>query len=132
MPSITGVINEFAHPPWGSLSRELIGTFTSSGNPHVLQRIRGPVNVDAFGITWSVTTVPAQAGRQSRLSTDFEDPFLQLGVRYTDLGGHDFYGQLFNQTVDGQYFLWDQPIPTAVDLWVFPNFGVTMYWLVAL
>jgi hypothetical protein len=132
MSSITGVINEFAHPPWGSLSRELIATLTFAGNNHVLQRVRGPINVDAFGIAWSVTTAPAGAGRQTRLVTNYEDAFMQLGVRYTDLGGHDFYGELFDQHVDGQYFLWNQPIPTAIDVWIFPNFAVTMYWLLAL
>lgn len=132
MPSITTVISEFAHPPWGSLSRELIGTFTAAGNPNILQRVRGPITVDAFGIAWSVTTAPAGAGRRVRLSTDYEDSFMQLGVRYTDLGSHDFYGQLFDQNIDGQYFLWDQPIPTSIDVWVFPNFAVTLYWLVAL
>ncbi len=132
MPLPTGVISEFAHPPWGTLSRSLIGTLTPAGNVHTLQRVRGPINVDAFGITWSVTTAPAAAGRRTRVVTTFEDSFIQLGVRYTDLSGHDFYGQLFDVNQDGQYFMWDQPIPTAIDVWVFPNFAVTMYWLLAL
>src|SRR5215470_12622498 len=123
---ITGVISEFAHPPWGVLSRELIATLVPAGNPHILTRTRGPIAVDAFGIAWSVTTAPAGASRITRLVTQYAHDFIQLGVRYTDLLGHDFYGQLFNQQLDGQYFLWDQPIPTSVDIWVFQNFAVTV------
>jgi hypothetical protein len=128
----TGVISEFAHPPWGVLTQELVGTFTSSGNVHTLTRVRGPINVDAFGISWSVFTAPAAAGRKTRVVTVYEDDFLWLGVRYTNLSGNDFYGQVLEVHEDGLYFLWDQPIPTSIDIWVFPNFAVTMSWLVAL
>jgi hypothetical protein len=83
-------------------------------------------------MAWSVFTAPAAAGRRVRAVTTYQDQFIQLGVRYTDFGGHDFYGEIINAQVDGQYFVFAQPIPTAVDLWVFPNFAVTMFWLVVL
>lgn len=132
MGILTTVINEFAHPPFGALTRELIGTLTSTGNVHHLTRVRGPVNVDAFGIAWDVFSAPAGGGRTNRVVTSYEDTFIQFGVRYTDLSGHDFYGELANIREDGRYFLWAQALPTAVDVWVFPNFAVTMYWLLAL
>lgn len=128
----TGVISEFAHPPWGVLSRSLIGTIGPGPTLQTLQRIRGPINVDAFGIAWSVFTAPAAAGRRTRVVTQYEDTFLQIGVRYTDLGGHDFFGEVIDVNEDGKYFLWAQPIPTAIDCWVFPGFSVTMFWLLAL
>jgi len=127
-----GVIQEFAHPPWGILSRELIGTFGPGPVLASLTRIRGAVNVDAYGLAWSVSTAPAGAGRRVRAVTTYEDQFLQIAVLYTELLGNTFFGEVQNVQIDGQYFMWQQPTPTAVDIWIFPNFSVTLYWLVSL
>lgn len=131
-PPITTIIGEFAHPPWGSLSRELIGTFSFTGSVHVLQRVRGPVTVDAFGLAWGLFTIPAGAGFQKGVVKTYHDRFLQVGVRFTDLGGHDFYGEMLDIDQDGAYHLFDQPLPTAIDIYVFPNYAITLYWLLAL
>lgn len=128
---ITGVISEFAHPPWGQLHRELGSLVGPGPTTAVLKRIRGPINVDAFGMSWSLFTVPSGYGHAVGVVDNYYDMLAQFGVLFTDLSGHDFYGQMIDVRQDGLYVLFDQQLPTQVDLWVAPGVVLQHYWLVA-
>lgn len=133
MPSITSVISEFAHPPWGSLERETPGTIIGPGPiSGSLTRVRGPLQVDAFGLSWDIITAAPHVGTQAGVVVKYQVPFLKLGARYTDFAHHDMYGELLDIDQEGLYWLWAQPAPTAIDYFVYSGFTIEAFFLVAL
>src|ERR1700682_5889310 len=93
MPQIPqGIIQLASHPPFGILSRETHPAITSATAN--IQRIRGPVNVDAFGISFDFFTIPAAFGWADGLAKRYENRILQWAGLYTDLSGHSFHSQL--------------------------------------
>ncbi|SRR5712691_3662981 len=131
MPQVpSGVVGLLAHPPYGVLTRETGFTLTSGVTQ--IQRIRGPVNVDAFGLSFSFFTIPAAFGRTTRIHTDFELPIVEVAPLYTLFDGHTFYGPTQVLTHEGDLIFLDQLFPTRIDVWVQVGCVVTQFWLVAL
>jgi microsomal dipeptidase-like Zn-dependent dipeptidase len=131
MPSVPqGVVQLFAHPPFGILSRE-----THASIDHTtanIQRIRGPVNVDAFGISFDFFTIPAAFGWTEGLVKRYENRILQFAPLYTDLAGHTFHSQITDVYEEGLYFYFEDLFPSRIDVYVTVGCVVIPYWLVAL
>lgn len=131
MPQLPqGVIQLIAEPPFGILSREL--GFTLTAGLTSIQRPRGPVHVDAFGLSFSFVAIPASFGSAIGVVTDYEERICQFAPRYTDLSGHDFYGGFQDVFHEGEFYFFPQAFPTAIDVFVTVGCVVTQYWLVAL
>lgn len=126
-----GIIQLATHPPFGVIQRELIATPLTYGVTQ-LQRIRGPVNVDAFGMSFDFFTIPAEFGSTQMVSTRYEHVIVQMAPLYTDLSGHDMYGPMVDISEEGQYYFFDALLPTRVDVFVQVGCVVTGFWLVAL
>jgi len=126
----SGVITAVEHPPYGVLTREFAFNLTSGVTQ--VQRIRGPVNVDAFGLSFSFITVPAAFGYTQRIHKDYEIPIVQVAPLYTLFDGHGLYGPIQELTHEGDIVYLDQLFPTRVDVWVQVGCLVAQYWIVAL
>jgi hypothetical protein len=130
-PPIQGIIDLAAHPPFGILSRET-GFLLAPGLTNI-RRIRGLVNVDAFGLAFSFVTIPAAFGRDIQgVTTRYEEKIVQFAPIFTDLGGHNFHADMVDIYEEGLYYYLPDLFPTSIDVWVQIGCTVQQYWLVAL
>jgi len=125
-----GIIQLATHPPFGVLSRET-GPTLSTGQ-YAVKRIRGPVNVDCFGISFSFITIPATFGYDLGIINRYELPIVKWGAQYTDLTGHNVESQLTEVHEEGLYYYFEDLFPTQLDIWVQVACTVTVFFLVAL
>jgi len=125
-----GIITQLAHPPYGLLSRET--AFLLGPGVTQLQRIRGPVNVDAFGIAFSFITIPAGFGRRNNIHVDYENPIVIFAPLYTLFDGHDQYGDTVEVMHEGDLYYLGQLFPKRIDVWVAPGCTVQQYFVLAL
>jgi len=131
MPQVpSGVIGVLEHPPYGVLQREF--AFNLTAGVTQVQRIRGPINVDAFGLSFSFITIPAKFGFTQQVHKDYEVPIVEMAPLYTMFDGHTVYGPTVTLTHEGDLIFLDQLFPTRVDVWVQVGCLVSQYWLVAL
>jgi len=137
VPSLQQVVNLLAAPPFGIVSRDpgalvLVAGLTSC------YRIRGPINVDAVGISFHFTTIPAAFGRKVGLVNEYEERILHFAPVYhslssaADPGGHDFYAGFTDVYHEGEYYFFPQLLPSRVDCFVTTGCVVTIDWLLAL
>jgi len=131
MPQLpSGVITAVEHPPYGVLTREF--AFNLTAGVTQVQRIRGPINVDAFGLSFSFITIPAAFGSTQAIHKDYEPPIVEIAPVYTLFDGHTVYGPSQVLHHDGDLLFLDQLFPTRVDVWVQVGCLVSQFWLVAL
>jgi hypothetical protein len=117
MPSLpTGIITQLVHPPYGTLTFDTHSALTYGLTS--IQRIRGPVNVDAFGISFSFFTIPAAFGWTQQVHKDYEIPICEWVPAYTILSGGTVYGPSEVLTHEGDIYYFDQLLPTRIDVWV--------------
>lgn len=126
----TGVVEQFLHPPLSVMSRELVsGTSSGSGT---LTRVRGPIQVDAFGIETTFVTVPAGFGLVDGDPRVYTERIVQLAVEHTLIDSSSVYSQVQDVYFDGQLFLWDLALPAALHFYCAPGVTVQFRWLLAL
>jgi hypothetical protein len=131
MPQIpSGIIGALSHPPYGLLSRETLGPLTAGVTTIV--RTRGPINVDAFGMSFSFFTIPAAFGSEQRVHLDYEVPIVEFAPLYTMFDGHTVYGDTVTLFHEGDLLFFDQLFPTQIDVWVQVGCTVIPYFLLAL
>lgn len=130
MSVATGVIQLASHPPIGVISRETHSSIDSTTLN--IQRIRGPVNVDAFGISFDFFTIPAEFGWANGITKRYENRILQFSPLFTDLSGHNFHQEPTDVYEEGLYWYFPDLFPTQIDVFVTVGCVVIPYWLVAL
>jgi hypothetical protein len=126
----TGVIQLFTHPPFGVISRETGPTLTTG--QYAVKRIRGPVNVDCFGIAFSFFTIPAAFGWTEGIVKRYEERICQWSCLYTDLTGHTFQGPMTDVHEEGLLYFFSDAFPTEIDISVQVGCAVVVYFLLAL
>lgn len=126
----TGIITQLMHPPYGVLSRET-GFLLTHGTT-MIDRVRGPVNFDAFGLSFSFITIPTRFGYTQTIQKDYEVPIVVWAPLYTMFDGHDVYGPTQYVFHDGDLLYLDQLLPKRVDVWVQVGCTVQQYFLLAL
>jgi len=126
----SGIIGLLSHPPYGLLTREI--GFTLTAGLTQIQRIRGPVLVDAFGVSFSFFTVPIKFGRTQQVNLDYEVPIVEFAPVYTLFDGNQIQGPPTVLTHEGDILYFDQLLPTHVNVWVQVGCVVVQYWVVAL
>lgn len=126
----TVVSDLIARPPIGLLNRSLIGDFTGEGD---LTRPGPPVppfnHVNAFGLTWSATTIPDGLGRFLGSPVIFEQRLVQLSTVHEDFGGHELVSEYHDFFVEGIYWLWENPGPSRIHYVITPGVELTFFWL---
>lgn len=122
------VLDAITHPPLGVLQRELIPGIGSGS--HDLTRPGGPLNVNAYGLTWDAFTVPITWGRTLGNPDVFENRLLQASTVHTGIDSHDLVSEYHDFYAEGIYWLWENPFPTRVHVEI--NVGITLvlFWLI--
>jgi hypothetical protein len=107
------------------------------GNPYsgplqFVDRVRGPVGVDAFGIDWEITITPAGIGTKIDTQVVFDRTILQLREVKPDLGGTLISGPPIDiDAIEGRHYFSEFPL-TRVALFVYPFCEVNLYWVLVL
>lgn len=132
MPSIpSGVIDFFIHPPWGVLQLEHIAGAPFFTGQYALDRPRGPVRVDAYGLLWSVTTEAPGVGLTPGLVTEYDERVIEISLTYQLLDGTFIQGARLASSWDNGQFMFDQLLPYGVDVRIGVPFSVDLWWLLA-
>jgi len=126
----SGVIQLFSHPPFGVITRETGPTLTSG--QYAVTRVRGPAQVDAFGVSFSFLSVPTAFGWREGIMKNYDDKICEWSARFTDLAGHDFNQPPVEVHQEGLYYFFGDLFPTAIDIWVQVDCTVLVYFLLAL
>jgi hypothetical protein len=126
------ILQTILHPPLGLLQRELLeGTFTGAGD---LQRQR-PVlppfqDVNAYGLTWDIFTVPPGYGRRLGSPDVYEQRIVQLSTVHADRAGHQLVSEYHEFYAEGIYWLWENPGPLRVHYEIGPGVALVFFWLI--
>ena len=121
------VVNTLVSPPIALLRREVIpGTFTGAGD---LTRPSGPLNVDAFGISWDFFSVPAPFGYELGNPILYDNRMLQLSIIHTSTDAHEFISEYHAFNAEGIYLTWANPFPTRVHYEIIPGVVMVFFWL---
>jgi hypothetical protein len=137
MPSIDlGVAGQFLHPPLESMILEPIflpgqGFNISGVGTLTKPALGGLVNVDAFGVLYSVELEPPGAGFTLGSVTQYDRRVIQLVERRRLRDGNNVVNQVFNGNYDNGFLLFGFN-PLQIDFWIAPLFVVDLYWLVVL
>lgn len=122
------VLEAILHPPLGALQRELIPGITSGS--HDLTRPVGPLNVNAYGLTWDILTVPDTWGILFGQPNVWETRLLQANTVHVGLDGHSLISEYHDFFTEGLYWLWFNPFPDHVHVEINIGVALTLFWLV--
>jgi hypothetical protein len=126
----TPILEAILHPPLGLIQRELIGTVSGSGD---LTRDTGALppfnNVNAYGLTWDIFTLPAGWGIEFGFPNVYEPRLLQAATVHRDFAGHDIVSEYHDFYAEGIYWLWENPGPQYVHYEISPGIELTLFWL---
>lgn len=107
------------------------------GNPffagrYFLDRVRGPIGLDAFGVQWSVTVTPPGMGSFIRTDIQFDRDVLEIREVKSDLGGTLVEGERHLTAAQaGRIFFSEFPI-TRIAVWIYPGCEVNFEWILVL
>lgn len=127
------VINFFLHPPLGVMTLEHIPSAPlGPGGTYALNRPRGPVNTDAFGLLWSVTGEALGVGKTVGIQTEFEERVIEIVVSHQLLDATFVISQRLTSTLDSGFMLFSEALPYDVNVMLGPPFQVDLYWVLVL
>lgn len=132
MSTPVSIIQQFLHPPIGLLVLEALPANPYSGL-NGLQRIRGPINVDAFGIRWQIVGYPAGYGVTPRAGDNqFDRPVIEVAVQHQLLDSTLVVTeQSFFDRAAG-HVLFNESFPYIIDVELAPGITADLFWLLAL
>jgi hypothetical protein len=131
MTGPNGVIDFFLHPTFNLIT-------SSTTSPSVIANPLSGNNVltssvglaTSFGVVCAVSLAPAKAGLTLGTIVSYEDPVSVWTVFHTLASGLVVVTQKFVSHEANYILFWDHALPSSVTLDVFPNFEVTVEWLV--
>lgn len=133
MPSVNGVIDYFLHPSFNFITSSVTSP-SAITNPYTgTNTLAATVGLSSsFGLTWAVHTPPPSAGFRLGTMKVWDDRLLQVVVFHTLASGEVVASQIFESFNDSGILFWENLIPTAVIVDVFPNFSVDFSWLIGI
>lgn len=133
MPSTSGVIDYFLHPRFGLVTSSAASPShianPVSGRGNVLSPSTGPLS-GSYGLVFAVSLHPAFAGLSVGTFPNFEDVVFELWVTHTLASGLVVITQHEQHREQNGIVLWEELIPSAVVVDVFPGFELTLEWLI--
>jgi len=129
----TGVIEQFLRPPLGLITLEHITGFPTFSDMH-LQRVRGPINVDAYGIRVLVQFAPAGYGVVNTLAGTnlFDRTMWTVGVDTLLLDGLVIAEQLEERKEALGFVAFVSAFPYFVHIVPAPGVELDAWWMLRL
>jgi hypothetical protein len=120
--------------PWGRFTslEALPGNPFDSSTIHLVDRVRGPVNCDAFGMAWSLHFLPAGIGRTVRTVTYFDRTVAELMEVKVDIGLTTYNGPIHLVRQDEDRFFFSEFPIERMSIWVYPGVTIDLFWILAL
>lgn len=94
-----------------------------------LARPGGALNVNAYGLTWQFTSIPAAFGRRDGAVAVYHERILQLVRVDKDRAGNAYLGESFDIHTEGGRIVWGLGIPDQLLYDVTPGCVVQICWL---
>lgn len=131
MTFVDNVSNLLIHPPIGFLRRALItGIFSGSGD---LTRATGALppfnNVNAYGLTWSIFSVPIGFGKIEGHPDVYYERLVQFSTVHEDFEAHQMISEYHDFHAEGIYWMWETAGPKKVHYEIAPGVQLNLYWL---
>jgi hypothetical protein len=134
MTGPNGIIDFFLHPTFNLIT-------SSVTNPTVIPNpLSGPSNVlvasvglaSSFGIVWAVSFAPPKAGVTLGVLPTYEDRVIDLIITHELNSGLVVVSQRFDSHESNGILFWEHLLPSAVAIDVFPNYELTVEWLIGI
>lgn len=130
MPDVNvGVIQQFLHPPIGLCQLSLLAGGPYGAGDYTLTRPSGPLQVDAFGLLYSVVLEDAHVGIRYGILDYFDERVVQLIVHHRMLSGETVITQSLEGYADSGLMMFIEALPFEVLARVGIGFSVDFYWV---
>lgn len=128
MPGVSiPIIDQLVHPSFGLLSRvPLPGHFVGQGNLAPPQNVLVALT---YGFAWTFFNVPIGYGSVVGNPPTYDVDMIQLSVTYALLDSNIITAQMQWRREDFGVYLWDEPLPSALQWWLAPGVVADFYWL---
>jgi hypothetical protein len=123
---------QFPDPPTILTQREALPGNPYSGPLQFIDRVRGPIGTDAFGIDWLVTVTPPGIGSTIDTDVTFDRDIIGLREVKEDIGSTLISGpQTLIREIQGRMYFSEFPL-TRLALWVYPFCEINLWWVLVL
>jgi hypothetical protein len=129
--TLVTVIGQFLHPPLGLCSLQLV---TQTHRDRVVYtRVRGPLQVDAFGIHVVITDFPAGYGRRDVTAgpVEFDTRVMEIAALHTLLNA-SLYSDRLESRRGSNTLMFSEAAPQSVEVWTAPGLTASVYWVLLL
>lgn len=96
---------------------------------HLIDRVRGPIGLDAFGFAWTFVATPAGVGEQVLSVTTFEQALAQVLEVKTDITPVTFNGRVYDLDQDEGRIIFSEFPLTRLSVDVLPACSLDMWWI---
>ncbi len=121
---------QFPIPPLDLTHQEALSGNHYGPGVHLLDRVRGPINCDAYGIYYVAQQVPIGIGRTVGRTVTYDEPYAEILCVKEDIASHIQNGQYTYCVRDQGIVMFDEFPILRVSLWVAPGALVDVFWVV--
>lgn len=122
------IIDALEHPPIGALSRHAAPANPYSG-PFVSLTPSASGVFKVYGLCLKINSVGAFHGRDVSFPIQYDPPLGKIACEYQDLTGFLVIQQVELWTFDDQWYVWNEPLPGLVDVYMQPDVTANLFWL---
>lgn len=125
-----GLALQFPIPPLDLTHQEAVTGSPFGPGVHLVDRIRGPINCDAYGVYYRENGVAVGIGRTIQVVTVYEQPYAQILQVKEDIFSVIQNGPHLDVRNDQGIFMFDEFPILRVSLWVAPACSIELWWVV--
>jgi alpha-glucuronidase len=125
-----GLALQFPIPPLDLTHQEALPGNHYGPGVHLLDRIRGPINCDAYGIYYKAQSVASGIGRTVGRTVTYDEPYAEILQVKEDILSNIQNGPYTYCTRDQGIVMFDEFPILRVSVWVAPACSVDLFWVV--
>lgn len=129
MPQVSiPIIDQLVHPSIGLLTES-----AWPANPYSGPFINAAPPVSPLAVTYGVklrlNSVAPGHGHDVSFPVEYIPALGKMSLTYVNLSGFAIIRQVDLWTYDAQDMMWDEPLPSLFNLYLYPNVTVNLFWL---
>lgn len=129
MPQVSiPIIDQLVHPSIGLLTRAAWSANPYAGPLVTAVPPQGPGAL-TYGVVMKIQSVGPGHGRDVSFPIEYDPPLAKVCVNYTDLSSQLVTKQVELWTFDNQWYVWDEPLPALLSLYLSPDVTANLFWL---